>query len=275
MLTLSACSACGRHVKSHEPSCPFCGAVIEAGSNAPLRARRMSRAEWLARGSLIALASCTSTASGGAQPTEDATAMDGSTGEPEASQESGGEAGGDAALDAAVDVTVDVAVDTGSAIVDAASPADAGTDGPHGFGACFEGGVVPASLGSGPLQCGPPTYDDAGHPLYDDAGYPLIQADAGFACDRATQYCDYRSNRYSCLPLEALCQGYFISGTFVAGCDSGAFRCACINVTTTCPTGTGWCCSDDDAGGLYFSYPCYGAPPARLERVARRQPAIA
>jgi hypothetical protein len=52
------CSACSCFIKTAETSCPFCGAEHRPAPGAPVHARRMSRAQWLALGSALALTSC-------------------------------------------------------------------------------------------------------------------------------------------------------------------------------------------------------------------------
>ena len=101
--------------------------------------------------------------------------------------------------------------------------------------------------------------------------------DADIVCDRASEWC-YTNHGFepsgcvslatTCAPTEPAdaCSGVFAWDA--ATCDGHIAGCAWI--TVTCPGGGGGC-SDDDAGGITVSCgSCYGAPPARLERVARR-----
>ena len=64
------CSACSCFIKSAERCCPFCGAEHRPVSKAPVRARRMSRAQWLALGSALALTSCGGITDGGHTSTQ-------------------------------------------------------------------------------------------------------------------------------------------------------------------------------------------------------------
>jgi hypothetical protein len=59
------CSACSCFMKTTETCCPFCGAEHRPVAKAPVPARRMSRAQWLALGSALALTSCGGITDGG------------------------------------------------------------------------------------------------------------------------------------------------------------------------------------------------------------------
>ncbi len=52
------CTACSCFIKIAETTCPFCGAEHRPHPKPVVRVRRMSRAQWLALGSAIALTSC-------------------------------------------------------------------------------------------------------------------------------------------------------------------------------------------------------------------------
>jgi hypothetical protein len=53
------CSNCARHIKTHESRCPFCGATHTRKRHAARQLlSRMSRAQWLAFGSTLAVVGC-------------------------------------------------------------------------------------------------------------------------------------------------------------------------------------------------------------------------
>jgi len=55
------CPSCACHVRRTDPLCPFCGAPnVPRGQRAP-RVPRMSRGQWLALGTTVALVGCTGT----------------------------------------------------------------------------------------------------------------------------------------------------------------------------------------------------------------------
>jgi hypothetical protein len=68
-------------------------------------------------------------------------------------------------------------------------------------------------------------------------------------CDRATQYCQLGGNTFSCVP-------YVGSLSNVSPNCGACPTCACFDV------GIDSTCGEDDAGGVLFTAPCYGAPPA-------------
>jgi hypothetical protein len=99
------------------------------------------------------------------------------------------------------------------------------------------------------------------------------QHDAAKTCDRATQYCYAHgidptvcgSFATTCTPYRGVGDACVGSDFYwdAAACDGGLRRCACVDMTCQ----EGWC-RDDDAGGITLSCgPCYGAPPARRERL--------
>jgi hypothetical protein len=84
--------------------------------------------------------------------------------------------------------------------------------------------------------------------------FPCITNADTTACHRANEYC--RSGSPSCGPV---------------GCGPVPFACI---ATPSCDclydAGVDYTeCAGDDAGAIQVSCPCYGAPPRRLERVAR------
>ncbi len=130
--------------------------------------------------------------------------------------------------------------------------------------------------------------DAAAGDVATDDGIPFASADGSFpcvtasghgptTCDRGTQWCYHfggvdsyvcRSFDHTCMyvdaPADAGCTPAFYWDA--AACDGGYRRCACV--TATCLGGG--TCSDDDAGGITvncISGTCYGAPPARPERL--------
>ena len=70
-MSLAPCPSCSRHVKTTEPSCPFCKATIAelAAAPVPFVQRRMTRAAAYAFSASLAVAGCsgttTSTGDGG------------------------------------------------------------------------------------------------------------------------------------------------------------------------------------------------------------------
>jgi hypothetical protein len=103
--------------------------------------------------------------------------------------------------------------------------------------------------------------------------------DASLKCERATQICVYFSGGpgFTCISQDGSTLHGYQGGTW-ASPDSAAISCdACAAGGCTFyydPPGGCWpsSCSQDDAGGVTVSCgECYGAPPARLERLAPRQ----
>lgn len=78
-------------------------------------------------------------------------------------------------------------------------------------------------------------------------------------CDRASQLCDLMGG--GCLAYDAMVPQQYPEAGSCGDCPS----CACLQ-----PTLYGDCqCLEDDAGSIAISCGgCYGAPPARLERIA-------
>lgn len=68
MFHLALCTACARHVRSDESSCPFCDAAIEPSPPPALPKRRLNRAATFAFGAALAGA----TACGGTHTGDDA-----------------------------------------------------------------------------------------------------------------------------------------------------------------------------------------------------------
>ncbi len=84
-----------------------------------------------------------------------------------------------------------------------------------------------------------------------------------FACDYDRRRCGLGTEY--CLNAQGPgggCFGY--DAGWDSQCDASS-PCACIHACYRLSS-----CRDDDAGGLYITCsPCYGAPPARLEKLAR------
>jgi hypothetical protein len=225
------CSSCSRLVKAGDSACPFCGEATRSPSVSSSRRPlpRLSRAQWLARGSALAVVSCTGS---GAMPSS---TMDASVSREEASHSAPGDsAAGD------------------SAPSDAAAAADR-TDG--------DGGSSNGVVASPSFPCG-------------------TDVDASLQCERATQICLYYSGGpgFSCISQDGSTLHAYQGGTY-ASPDSAAVSCDACAGGAGCtfyygPPGSCWpsSCSQDDAGGVTVSCgECYGAPPARLERLAPRQ----
>ena len=104
------CRRCARHVKSAEPSCPFCGASHTPNrSGRPAVRGRVSRAHWLAFGSTLALLSCNDS-----PRRSDAGDLDVSASDSEVADA--------AALD--VDLSDDALTDADSTLLDGSAPAE-------------------------------------------------------------------------------------------------------------------------------------------------------
>ena len=235
------CSACSRLVKASDSACPFCGEATRSPSvswsRRPLPP--LSRAQWLARGSALAVVSCTGS---GAMPSS---AMDASVSREEASHS--------APSDSAADDSAPGASAVGDPVPsDAAAAADR-TDG--------DGGSSNGVVASRSFPCG-------------------TDVDASLQCERATQICLSLSGGggFSCISQDGSTLHAYQGGTY-ASPDSAAVSCDACAGPAGCtfyygPPGSCWpsSCSEDDAGGVTVSCgECYGAPPARLERLATRQ----
>jgi hypothetical protein len=223
-----ACSSCACYVKRGDPICPFCGT--------PNRARAVAPSRQLARMSRAqwlaygsALAALGCTGSAATGPSH---AQD-ATAQNEANAET---------VDGAVDGTPDTGPSSDAAV--AGEVTFAAADG--GF-VCMGGIYLPSWDGS--------------------------------VCDRATQWCFLNNGGYGpsgCRSLDTTCApGLFSDAACTsvfdwdaAACDGGPRRCACLTLTGCAGIYPG-SCTDADAGGVVVSCgECYGAPPARIERLA-------
>lgn len=216
----------------------------------------MSRAQWLAFGSTIAIAGCSGqetqtetpnpqVASGGDGTQAAAIAMDGTipTDTPNPQVESGDDGAQDELL-----------LHSGASGTDA--PVDADTD------ASMEAGLIVAT--------------DAQFRCYGGVG---IGTD--MLCNAATQWClidmGGAGAPSGCEAFDITCLGDSgpdgsCSSTLtweLQKCDGGYRSCACLTLNCGGYPGSAQC-TDQDGGGVTVSCGhCYGAPPARLERLAR------
>ncbi len=166
----------------------------------------------------------------------------------------------DAAVEGAARANLDAGVEAEAGVdLDAGVDADAVADVDAHIA---NASVVALTSGEGGFPCATTMIADSS-PAY-------VHTD----CDRSKQWC-YTNHGFSftgCLSLEPHCD-VLDSGTTcmtpfywdASACDGGYRRCECLTVTC----GYGYC-TDDEAGGVTVSCgACYGAPPARLERLAR------
>lgn len=234
MRPYKVCAGCGCYVRRADAACPFCGAVCGRKVACCARApdaSRVSRAQWLAFGSAAVLG-CSGGSSGATVKDATASIETGS-----AVDAAGAAVGADAGQGDA-----DVAADASMA-AEAASPGF--TPGVGSF-VCLSGSREVWQFDSG-------------------GGFVAVPLDAAVTCDRATQYCFHLGGPSS---LPEGCQAYDASfAAITPHCDGGLRRCSCV--TFNCSASG---CENDDAGGLTVTCgECYGAPPARLERLRRRQ----
>jgi hypothetical protein len=135
------------------------------------------------------------------------------------------------------------------------------------FLGCTNGGIVSSS--NPDASAGAAALGDAGFLCVRAGSQPFFDAD--IVCNRTSEWC-YTNHGFEptgCLSLATTCAPPVLadacSSVFdwdAAACDGGTPRCSCL--TLTC---SGWC-ADDDAGGITVSCgSCYGAPPARHERL--------
>jgi hypothetical protein len=224
MSGFDVCTACACYIKRHEALCPFCGAPHVAAPRAALHSRRrVSRAQWLAFGSTLAAAGCTTTSA--EQGVDASTTTD-------------AEAIHEAAADSTV--VVDATADAVGFGVDAAGDVrDAGDE----WTSALDGSCA---TWSGVFACTFSSDNDA----------------SCVPCGRGSHYCvSDRSNTPT--------KGCFDNGAgpfaMDPQCDAGSY-CACFRLQNY---GQCRCVDLDDAGAIEVScFGCYGAPPARLERLA-------
>jgi hypothetical protein len=249
-----ACSSCARYVKHGDSVCPFCGTAKRATTGPTARRPgRTSRAQWLAYGSSLAVVGCTG---GAATPSSaaDATAQS-EIGAPqaEAAEAAGASDTASADANAGVDSRAEAeANDAGGSETTTAdvTPTDAASPQAISFASA-----------DGSFGCLGGAYNDA------------------TTCDRATQWCEGLNggSAHQCVSLDHLCGNFGLADSGctppifywdAAACDGGYRRCACVTVSCTLGASGPGLCTDDDAGGVTVTCgSCYGAPPARLERL--------
>ena len=236
MLPLALCAECACHIKTTETSCPFCGAVREAKGPGPaaVAPARMSRAQWLALGSALAALGCSSEATPSSSQQAKLVINDASTGagaSPDAAHEPD-PTGAIQAMGAGV-------LDSGVIDADAATQVAVAKT-PCGDGGCDPGSTVCVIQTTTSLPTNAPGNSDG--------------------------------VKSSCMPRPA--DGSCFLG--VCGCLGFSDFDTCDDMAD--PTGEGMqacgseTCAVDDAGVVRVDdnsvQPCYGAPPARLERLA-------
>jgi hypothetical protein len=260
-----ACPSCSSYVKRSDSKCPFCGAANRAPNVARARRMgRMSRAQWLAYGSTLAVVGCTG---GGSTTQREAAAPHIETGNADDATT--------VTVDANAEIDANAEVDT-VAVADASAAADSwlASDSPAGVDVSTGADVTTASEAS---TEGDAATVDASLSMTAEGGLVCNSVNvpgAAAVCDRATQWCftNHGFQPTGCVSLTTGCASGILADACsnfffwdAAACAGGTPRCGCL--TVTCPNGT---CADDDAGGITVSCgTCYGAPPARLERMAR------
>jgi hypothetical protein len=209
---------------------------------------RMSRARWLALGSTFALAGCTSPpdeAPPPPQPIADAVALDTSTTEPLDAPES---------KDA---TTTDVALGPGEAGKDSSHPAfDSSLDDATREDAALDAGAD-AERKDAAHDAGVDT--DAGLCTGKPGTFPCVLSGySGVCCNRATEYCQ------TVATFGAYCEE--VDAHFPPQCQKSR-TCECLDGSAVF-LGSCRSCEEDDAGDILIACgACYGAPPARLERL--------
>jgi hypothetical protein len=177
------CTACDCHIKTEEPRCPFCGVPHTPNARSARRSLvRMSRAQWLAFGSTLAVVGCTEhfPSIPVSQPVADATmpeasALDDSSAPQTGTWDDSAEPEADGAEDAAA-LEADTSQDTAAPRADAAQ--DAGPDTALADAADADSCAVPAGMFLCPIHSAISSFPDCP------------------ACDRATQYCSEGYYRY-------------------------------------------------------------------------------
>lgn len=227
------CTACSCFIKATEPRCPFCGAEHRHVPRPPVRARRMSRAQWLAVGSALVLVSC----GGSVQP--------GPTGTQGSGQQGGG---GEGDAQAQADSGQSTGDDTDAAqTVDAvATGDDASTIGDQ-------------DAGQAPDVTDVDVIGEEDAPATCTVSHTTFQC-AGASCNAATQYCyiSYGGTQVACEDDNA--GGYFPQQCLT--CPT----CDCVSQYISGPS-----CKCVDLGNGAIGVQCagcYGAPPTRLELLA-------
>jgi hypothetical protein len=273
------CAVCHCHIKRQEPSCPFCGTTrTDNARKTPRSHRRLSRAQWLALGSTLAVAACKETVPRALpqDPIADATtAMADARGEETAEGE-------DEAATLATDAREDEAAVEGADALDAIDATDALDE-----GAPVESDAFLADRDAFVDSGGDEALGDAGDapdvaPTCPGTAPPCATEDGGTVCcdDSANHACSYGGTNapppgcYSTFDFDAgnvdptiACphpSGSFLCDPAQAGSDSGV---PCDRASQYCllyPYGQG-CISftDEDAspdGRVPFPPQCAACP---------------
>lgn len=228
------CTACSCFIKTTESLCPFCGAEHRHVARPPVRARRMSRAQWLAVGSALVLVSC-----GGS-------VTSGPTGTQGSGQQGGGGGEGDAQTQADSGQSTDDDTDAAQT-PDVGTTVDAIVTGDDGSTADQDAGQAVDGTGDedAPATC------TVSNTTFQCAGQP---------CNAATQYC-----YMSYAGTEVACQSDTAGGYFPQQCLDCP-TCDCVSQYISGPS-----CKCVDLGNGAIGVQCagcYGAPPTRLELLA-------
>jgi hypothetical protein len=248
-LAFDLCTACSCHLKAHESACPFCGAPhVPRAPTAMRLGQRVSRAQWLAFGPL-AFAGCT----GHAQATHDAAPAVA----PDANSFEDGATDRDAA-DQNATIVLDANTSDEGATAETA-PDDAPMDGADAMADSSQDAaeydvvaVEAAANQDAELDGG--TQADATSCV---RGARYEAASLLLCCNSATQYYEFCAVPPYC---GTLCRDFGVTGC------AASHTCACVGrgPTTFGPAS----CDEDDAGHVVaYVGPCYGAPPARRERL--------
>jgi hypothetical protein len=113
-----------------------------------------------------------------------------------------------------------------------------------------------------------------------DSGFFCMSAggigefDADIVCDRTSEWCftNHGFMPTGCVSLTSTCQYnpysdgqcYSVFTWDASACVPGTLRCECLTVTCS----SGYCVDEPDGGLTVSCGSCYGAPPARLERLS-------
>lgn len=249
------CVECACHIKREELACPFCAAPHAPKPLPAIRwSPRMSRAQWLAFGSTLAVAGCTEHVP---RPLPSDQVADATIPQGDAAHEAM-TAAWDAAMAPEADAFDEAAVPETDAlaVLEADTSLEGGRDGAadalvdSSSGFC----VIP----SGTFICDP-----------SPNGPGNGGSDGGVSCGRATQYCAlWPSAVRGCLSNTDVDAQPYPGAPFPPECVACP-TCACIRGYPRWMGSHGCECSNlDDAGAIGISCGgCYGSPPARLERL--------
>jgi hypothetical protein len=259
---LLPCTSCRCFIKAAEVGCPFCGVRVEP---APVLARvagRTSRAKWVAFSSAMALVRCSS-GSPTTEPTVDA-------GHAESSAPDARLADDTARVDSMADDDVPgdsvTIADASDVPGDSVTIADA-SDVPGDSVTIADTSDV-ATSDAASDQNRDVTDEDTSDP-YDDAGPTFVcNSSPSSLCRRNEEYCLY--------PNDPLGMRHTQCIAYTAGDPYAPYPSQCMPVPTCACLKTVWqglstggvSCYDDGLGAVSVSWsPCYGCPPARIERL--------